>query len=391
MNNMNFSQEQMKQIFAMAMTQMQNANLSKNYEVDNKGKVKNNLKNYVVYLNTSNFTKGKIKYNMFLERKEFDGQEYTDFIQSKIILNMSTELGFDVSNSKFTDAINNVFNDNKYNPTEDYLNSLVWDGTPRLETIFIDWLGAEDTKLTREMTKKWMIAAVKRVFEPGSKFDNMIVLKGPQGCGKSSICERLAHGFYNEHINIEDPKYYVETLNRSWIACFDELSGISRKDLADIKSFLSKSEDTVRLAYAKNPQTYKRHCIFIGSTNEDNFLRDFTASIERRFWTIECTRDNRNNIVGAGFTEEVVNQLWSEAKYYYEQDKNQFLDLSGDGIQYLMAEQEKYKTSNTDEVLEYVRDMFDKDYVLMMVVLKMKKTFIINLQIIVVKLDKKKR
>jgi len=98
----------------------------------------------------------------------------------------------------------------------------------------------------------------------------------------------------------------VETLNRSWIVAFDELSGITRKDLADIKSFLSKSSETVRLAYARNPETYKRHCIFIGSTNEDNFLRDYTASMERRFWVIECTRDNRNNIVGEGFTSEVV-------------------------------------------------------------------------------------
>jgi predicted P-loop ATPase len=148
----------------------------------------------------------------------------------------------------------------------------------------------------------------------------MIVLKGPQGCGKSTICERLSHGFYNEHINIEDPKYYVETLNRSWIVAFDELAGISRKDLSDIKSFLSKSSETVRLAYAHNPETYKRHCIFIGSTNEDNFLRDYTASIERRFWVIECTRDNTNNIVGSGFTEEIVDQIWAEAKASYQAD-----------------------------------------------------------------------
>lgn len=363
-NNSNFSQEQIQAMFASLMTQAQAQQPSSIYDVDKKGNILNNLSNYVAFLNNSEFTKGKIKYNQFLERKEFDGEEYTDFVESNIMLRMHQELGFDPSNSKLTTAINNVFSQNQYNPTVDYLNSLEWDGTPRIETLFIDWLGANDTKLVREMSRKWMIAAVKRVFEPGCKFDNMIVLKGPQGCGKSSICERLAHGFYNEHINIEDPKYYVETLNRSWIACFDELSGISRKDLADIKSFLSKSEETVRLAYAHNPQTYKRHCIFIGSTNEDNFLRDFTASVERRFWVIECTRDNTNNIVGSGFTEEIVNQCWAEAKTYYMEDKTQFLDLSGDSIQDLMVEQEKYKTSNTDEIMDFVRDMLDREYIL---------------------------
>ena len=291
--------------------------------MDSKGRILNNLENYVTYLNTSDYTKGKLKYNQFLERKEFDNEEYTDFTESNIMLDMSRVLGFDPSNTKLTTAINNVFDNNKYNPTVDYINSLEWDGKKRIETLFIDWLGAADTKLNREMTRKWMIAAIKRVLEPGCKFDNMIVLKGPQGCGKSLICERLSHGFYNEHINIEDPKCYVETISRSWIACFDELSGISRKELADIKSFLSKSEDTVRLAYARNPQTYKRHCIFIGSTNEDNFLRDFNASIERRFWVIECTRDNTNNIVGANFTEDIK----AQAKFTGETEETVDLDL----------------------------------------------------------------
>lgn len=362
--NSNYSAEQIQQMFATLVAQAQAQQPKQLYECDKKGAILNNLENYVTFLNNSDYTKGKIKYNQFLERKEFEGKEYTDFIESAIMLRMAKELKFDPSTTKFTTAITNVFNNNQYNPTVDYLDSLEWDGTPRIETIFIDWLGAADTKLIREMSRKWMIAAVKRVYDPGCKFDNMIVLKGPQGCGKSTICERLAHGFYNEHINIEDPKYYVETLNRSWIACFDELSGISRKDLADIKSFLSKSEDTVRLAYARNPQTYKRHCIFIGSTNEENFLRDFTASIERRFWVIECTRDNTNNIVGLGFNDYIVNQLWAEAVSYYKNDKNQFLDLSVSGINDLMIEQQKFKTSNTDEVIDYVRDMINTEYIL---------------------------
>jgi len=92
---------------------------------------------------------------------------------------MADVLGFEPVMCRYEDAINNVFDSNKYNPTVDYLNSVQWDGKERIETIFIDWLGAEDTPLIREMSSKWLIAAVKRIYEPGCKFDNMIVLKGP--------------------------------------------------------------------------------------------------------------------------------------------------------------------------------------------------------------------
>lgn len=364
LNMENLTQEEIQSIYAQVMQQAFKKQAANKYDVDSKGNIKNTTRNLITFLNTDEKTKGRLKYNQFLQRKEYDGEEYTDFVASSIRVQMADVLGFEPVMCRYEDAINNVFDSNKYNPTVDYLNSVQWDGKERIETIFIDWLGAEDTPLIREMSSKWLIAAVKRIYEPGCKFDNMIVLKGPQGCGKSTICERLAHGFYNEHINIEDPKYYVETLNRSWIVAFDELSGITRKDLADIKSFLSKSSETVRLAYARNPETYKRHCIFIGSTNEDNFLRDYTASMERRFWVIECTRDNRNNIVGEGFTTEVVDQIWAEARTKYMANKNQFLDLSSDGIESLMVEQSKYKTSNTDEVLDFVRDMFEREYVL---------------------------
>lgn len=365
--NNNLSPEQIQAMFNNMLAKMQD-NHGSLYQKDSKGHIINNMVNYITFLENDELTKGNIKYNKFLERKEFirkdKSEEYSDFLESKIKLKMSQVLGFNITGTLFTDAINNVFMDNQYNPVIDYLNSLSWDETPRVETMFVDWLGADDTPLIREMTRKWLVAAVKRVFEPGSKFDNMIVLQGPQGCGKSTLCYRLAHSFYNEHIDIDDPKNYVEILNRSWIVCFDELAGISRKALSSIKAFLSKQDDTTRLAYARNPQTFKRHCIFIGSTNEDNFLRDYTASIERRFWVVECKLDNMTNKVGSGFTNEVIDQLWAEAVYLYKQDPNQFLDLSADGIQTLTKEQEKFKISNDDEMLDVVRDVFETEFIL---------------------------
>lgn len=350
------------------------------YQKDSKGKILNNIENYITFMKNSDYTsildsstglrKSKIKYNSFLQREEFiddsnPEKEFTDFIESKIIREMSNSFGgVNITKTVFTDAINNIFKENMYNPIQEYLDALEWDGKSRVETIFIDWLGAEDKPLIREMSKKWLIAAVKRVYEPGCKFDNIIVLKGPQGCGKSTLCERLALEYYNEHVNIDDPKYYVETINKSWIVAFDELAGINRKELSAIKSFLSTNQDTVRLAYARHAQTFKRHCVFIGSTNEDSFLRDYTASIERRFWVVECTRDNTNNIVGENFTDEIVNQIWAETVHLYKQNPKQFLDLSGNAITELTKEQEKFKISNDDLTLDDIRNIFETEFIL---------------------------
>ena len=339
-------------------------NLIRLLDLDNKGKIKNNMENYILFLKLDPETKGKLKYNSFLERKEFDGKEFDDFIESRLKRLISAKLDVTCNNSVFQDALNNIFSENKYNPVIDYLNNLEWDGVTRVETMFIDWLGAADSPLIKEMTKKWLIAAIKRIYQPGCKFDNMIVLKGPQGGGKSTLCSKLSHGFYNEHIDIDDPKNYVEILNRSWIVCFDELAGLSRKDLSSIKSFLSKQDDTVRLAYGRNPKTYYRKCIFIGSTNEENFLRDYTANIERRFWTIECTFDNKTNIIGEHFTDDIVNQIWAEAVQLYKNDPEQFLDLSYEGIQLLTDEQKKFKISNDDETLDSLKDILLDEYIL---------------------------
>ena len=256
-----------------------------------------------------------------------------------------------------------MFNKNRYNPVVDYIKSLKWDGKKRIERLFIDLLEADDTELTRTMTRKWMIAAVKRTLLPGCKFDNMIVLQGPQGIGKSSICERLAKGFFST-ISLDeiDNKDIIDKMNKTWIGIIDEMDNFNRKEMSKVKTFLSQCQDTVRLAYARNTSVFTRHCIFIGSTNDDTFLRDSTSSVERRFWVIKCNKTKMDNKIRKVMTDRYVDQLWAEAFQYLKDEPNQYLDMDQDMMAEFAKVQNQFKTFNDDDIIEYIKDILDGEY-----------------------------
>lgn len=305
---------------------------------------------------------GKLKYNEYLRMKEYDGREFTDFDSSIINNDVFRELGF--SNKGCTeDSINEVFNMNRYNPVVDYLSGLHWDGKKRIESLFIDLLDADDTELNRIMTEKWMIAAVKRTIEPGCKFDNMIVLQGSQGIGKSTICEKLAKGFFST-ISLDEieNKDIIDKMNKTWIGIIDEMDNFNRKEMSKVKTFLSQCQDTVRLAYARNTSVFQRHCIFIGSTNDDTFLRDSTSSVERRFWIIKCNKTKMDNKISKIMTPDYVDQLWAEAYWYYKLDPKQYLDLENKWFNEFASTQNQFKTFNDDDIVEYIKDVLDGEY-----------------------------
>ena len=191
-------------------------------EVDSKGNIKNVITNYIIYLTQSDRYKDKLKYNDFTKQKEFNDKEFCDFDLNRLYNNIERDLGL-TSRPKIESALMEVFDTNKYNPIIDYLNSVEWDSVKRVERLFIDLLDADDTELNKYMTKVWFIAAVKRIFEPGCKFDNMIVLQGEQGIGKSSICDLISLKYSNNvSLNEVGNKDLINKLNRTWIAVVDE-------------------------------------------------------------------------------------------------------------------------------------------------------------------------
>lgn len=325
-------------------------------------KIKKCPDNIITFLEYHPKYAGKLKYNEYLRMKEFDGREFSDFDLSIINNDVFRILGF--SNKGWTeDSINEVFNKNRYNPVVDYLNSLKWDGKKRIERLFIDLLQADDTELNKIMTEKWMIAAIKRTLEPGCKFDNMIVLQGGQGIGKSTICEKLARGFFST-ISLDEieNKDIIDKMNKTWIGIIDEMDNFNRKEMSKVKTFLSQVKDTVRLAYARNTSNFNRHCIFIGSTNDDTFLRDSTSSVERRFWIIKCNKTKMDNKISKIMTPDYVDQLWAEAYWYYKLDPKQYLDIESKWFDEFARTQGQFKTYNDDDIVEYIKDVLDKPY-----------------------------
>lgn len=331
-------------------------------DIDQKGNVKNVISNYITFITQSSKYKDKFRYNDFTKQKEFCDREFNDFDLNILYNDIERELNLS-SHSKVDSALMEIFEMNKYNPIIDYLNSVKWDGQKRVESLFVDLLNADNTELNRYMTKIWFVAAVKRIFEPGCKFDNMIVLQGEQGIGKSSICDKISLKYSNNiSLNEIGHKDLINKLNRTWIAVVDELDSFNKKEMSNIKTFISNTKDTARLAFGKNAETYSRHCVFIGSTNDTTFLRDNTSLVERRFWVIKCNKTNRDGRVFDILTDDYVSQLWAESVYYYRENPNMYLDISEELMNDFANEMKQFKTFNDDVIIDYVTNILEKYY-----------------------------
>lgn len=212
---------------------------------------------------------------------------------------------------------------NAFHPVKDYLEAITWDGIPRVETFFIDYLGAEDTPYIRAVTRKWLTAAVTRIYEPGCKFDYMPVLVGEQGVGKSSLIAKLAREWFSDSLKNLDNKEAGEHLQSSWIFEFGELAAMRKTEVEEIKAFITKQTDSYRVAYDRVISDFPRKCVFIGTTNRSDFLRDQTGN--RRFWAIATNHKNRKYEV-KDLTDSMVGQVWAEAMNLYKQGENLYLD-----------------------------------------------------------------
>lgn len=203
----------------------------------------------------------------------------------------------------------------------DYITSTEWDGRPRVDTLFVDALMAKDTPLTRSVTRKVLIAAVKRAFEPGCKFDYMTILVSEQGIGKSTLLRLLGGQWYSDSFDFRlDGKNQMEQLRGVWIVESPELKGLSKADINSTKAFLSKTSDRYRGAYEAHTSEFPRQCVFFGSTNEPAFLRDDTGN--RRFWIVPCLQSAntltplmKELTTGNG---DYIRQVWAETYTYYK-------------------------------------------------------------------------
>ena len=221
------------------------------------------------------------------------------------------------------DALQEVTQDNKFHPVREYLTGLTWDSTPRVDTLFIDYIGAEDTEYIRAVTRKWMCGAVARVMNPGVKFDTAIVLYGSQGLGKSLILERLGRKWFNNSLVDIKTKDALEQIQGSWINELAELAPTYKNDNEIVKAFISRTSDRFRSPYGRRTEEYPRQCVFAGSTNNLMFLKDRTGN--RRFWPVTGDKDCKTKNAWE-LSKDDIDQLWAEAYYYWSEGESLVLE-----------------------------------------------------------------
>ena len=220
------------------------------------------------------------------------------------------------------DAVNVVAQQAAFHPVREYLDGCAWDGTPRVETLLVDYLGAEDTPYTRAVTRKTLVAAVARIYQPGKKFDYMLTLRGRQGLGKSALISKLGGKWFSDTFTTMQGKEAYEQVLGVWIVEVGELAGMRKAEAETIKLFISKTSDRFRPAYGRRLQEFPRQCIFIGTTNETQFLRDTTGN--RRFWVVDTPNDAPRDMWD-DLTPETVQQVWGEAVELYKKGEKLYL------------------------------------------------------------------
>ncbi len=256
----------------------------------------------------------RFAFNLFTYRKIVEGvpiQQYQgDLSDDACVLLRHViieKFYFDPGKDNSREAAHTLSIENPFHPVREYLAKLNWDGVARIDEWLRRYLGAEDTPLNREIGRIVLVAAVRRIRAPGTKFDTILVLEGPQGGGKSTAIKILAgeEYFSDQGILTLDSKAQMEVLEGVWLYEISELEGMSRADTGKVKAFASRAVDQGRPAYGRFKETRPRQVVFIGTTNDDKYLRDTTGN--RRFWPLKVgTIDLAGLRAGR-------DQLWAEA------------------------------------------------------------------------------
>lgn len=337
-------------------------------KLDNKGRVINSIENALTILENDPILKGKIAYNEFANRAVIAGKfpwpckvgdDWTDADDAGLRNYMESVYGITHAN-KIDDALKLTFEKNTFHPVRDYLNSLTWDGQERVETLLIDYLGAKDTEYVRMVTRKWMCGAVARILQPGIKFDHMLVLTGEQGIQKSTFFRILAKDWFTDSLQDVEGNQAVEKLMNSWIVEFGELQAFSRSESNAIKRFITSQEDRTRLAYDRRTSYLKRQCVFAGTTNKSEFLKDETGN--RRFWPVAVKREGRTKDVFKDLPKE-LDQIWAEAVVMWK-SKKETLYLSEEEEKLAGAAQEAHREVNEKEgiILKYLDTLLPENW-----------------------------
>ncbi len=268
------------------------------------------LLNLVTIVDGDPAFRGRCQRDDFRLRTLVDGKPVRDDDETTLNVEISRMYGIKAPTSLVGEAVGHVAQQHLFHPVLTYIDALAWDGTPRVDTWLIDRCGAEDTPLVREIGSCFLISAVARVKKPGCKVDNVLILVGPQGIGKSRAFATLAGEWFSDSAIDFAGKDAYQQLPGVWIYELAELDSLRRSETSAIKAYISAQVDHYRPSYGRNVVDVPRQTVFVGSTNEAEFLRDPSGS--RRFWPVAVPAVDL-----AGLAAD-RDQLWAEARVRFE-------------------------------------------------------------------------
>ena len=298
---------------------------------DGHGKFEKTISNVVLILENDPVLKGKAAMDEFsscgmvmgqvpwssrTDRRRWEDVDYAGFYRY-----MEAFYGI-TGREKLDNGLLLVSVQNTYNDVREYINGCKWDGTRRVDTLLSDYLGADDTSYTRAVIRKSLCAAVARALVGGVKFDCMPIITGPQGIGKSTFLATLGKGWFSDSLTTFEGKDAAELIQGTWINEVGELTAMTRQETSAVKQFLSKCSDIYREAYGRRTKKYPRRCVFFGTSNDHEFLKDMTGN--RRFWPVDVGLHPAKKSVWRDLPGE-VDQIWAEAHAYWVLGEGLFL------------------------------------------------------------------
>lgn len=324
---------------------------------DDNGRVKPTLDNMLKILVHDQALSGRVAYDRFASRYVAKGALPWNMTPGTRLWTDADDAGlrwylenkYEVTGrDKVQDAMIMCAEQNGFNEVLDYLNSLKWDGVARLDTLFIDYLGAEDNVYTRSVARKSLTAAVARAFEPGCKYDTMPILIGRQGAGKSTLIRTMGKKWYADGLSTFEGKEAAENIQGKWIIEAGEMAGYTRAEENASKQFLSRQVDVFRQAYGRRTQEYPRRCVFFGSSNQYEFLKDITGN--RRFWPVDIEAQKPTKNVYVNLPGE-VDQIWAEAVVRYKNGESLIIEDNEAALKIAETAREAHMESNSKQGL----------------------------------------
>lgn len=286
---------------------------------DGTQKVAPTVSNLLIILERDKRWKKKVWLNEFSNTNHFKDRPLKDTDYTRIKIWMKEQYNAKFTTQSIIESVNYIAELNGKNPLIEWLEETTWDGVNRMDDWLVRAVGAEDTKLTREIGRRWLVQCIARAMEPGCKADCVLILVGPQGARKSTTFRILASPEYfcDTPMDIGSSNAYMQ-IHRAWIYEVAELDSIHRARNSSTKAFLSAQEDTFRPPYGHNAVTWKRHTVFCGTTNKAEFITDETGS--RRYWPIQVGK------IDTHWTEHNRSQLWAEAVAAYKNGERWYLE-----------------------------------------------------------------